>query len=265
MLHRMVQQLGTGRDTSELRNQCQHQLQVVDELRGKIHAQVCVYLHTVVRHAALHSCVRSRGRCLLCTKDSFFECYEVLSLPHVFLLSPFRPPTFVRPPLSCFLLSPSRLFCNSLVLVKRRFEIDLLHFPARTLDGESMRPPPTPSAPLIVCCISSAAGYMPAPRAPPRVVPSSYALLNANNVGADAGFPVRLFQLQLQQQQAETASRQEAARLGAMNSKLTKDFNRVNAVALDLGAQVRVGPRAVGRESFGCLPRVARLEVWGIG
>lgn len=40
MLHRMVQQLGTGRDTSELRNQCQHQLQVVDELRGKIQAQV---------------------------------------------------------------------------------------------------------------------------------------------------------------------------------------------------------------------------------
>ena len=49
MLHRMVQQLGTGRDTSELRNQCQHQLQVVDELRGKIHAQVCVYLHTVCK------------------------------------------------------------------------------------------------------------------------------------------------------------------------------------------------------------------------
>lgn len=43
MLQRMVQQLGTGRDTSELRNQCQHQLQVVDELRGKIQAQVCTY------------------------------------------------------------------------------------------------------------------------------------------------------------------------------------------------------------------------------
>ena len=40
MLNRMVQQLGTGRDTRELRNQCQHQLQIVDELRGKIQAQV---------------------------------------------------------------------------------------------------------------------------------------------------------------------------------------------------------------------------------
>lgn len=39
-LHRVVQQLGTGRDTSELRSQCQCQLQVVDELRGKIQAQV---------------------------------------------------------------------------------------------------------------------------------------------------------------------------------------------------------------------------------
>eukprot|EP00903_Cladosiphon_okamuranus_P013177 g12290.t1 len=90
MLHRMVQQLGTGRDTSELRNQCRHQLQVVDELRGKIHAQ-----------------------------------------------------------------------------------------------------------------------------------------------------------LQLQQQQAEGASRQDAARLGAMNSKLTKDFNRVNAIALDLGAQAERRMREV--------------------
>ncbi|CAM9136760.1 unnamed protein product [Pylaiella littoralis] len=44
-------------------------------------------------------------------------------------------------------------------------------------------------------------------------------------------------QLQLQQQQAEGASRQDAARLGAMNSKLTKDFKRVDAIALDLGAQ----------------------------
>lgn len=52
MLHRMVQQLGTGRDTSELRNQCQHQLQVVDELRAKIHAQVHTYVnvHTYVLH-----------------------------------------------------------------------------------------------------------------------------------------------------------------------------------------------------------------------
>lgn len=44
--------------------------------------------------------------------------------------------------------------------------------------------------------------------------------------------------MRLQQQQAEEASRQDAARLGAMNSKLTKDFNRVNAIALDLGTQV---------------------------
>ena len=64
------------------------------------------------------------------------------------------------------------------------------------------------------------------------------------------GFPLRLFQLQMQQQQAEGASRQDAARLGAMNSKLTKDFNRVNAIALDLGSQVCVGS----------LPQVARLR-----
>lgn len=55
------------------------------------------------------------------------------------------------------------------------------------------------------------------------------------------GYPLGLFQLQLQQQQAEGASRQDAARLGAMNSKLTKDFNRINPIALDLGAQVRAG------------------------
>lgn len=46
-------------------------------------------------------------------------------------------------------------------------------------------------------------------------------------------------QLRLQQEQAEVASRQDAARLGAMNAKLTKDYNRVNAIAVDLGHQVR--------------------------
>lgn len=41
MLHRMVQQLGTTRDNSELRGQCRCQLEVINELRGKIQAQVC--------------------------------------------------------------------------------------------------------------------------------------------------------------------------------------------------------------------------------
>ncbi|CAN0011945.1 unnamed protein product, partial [Hapterophycus canaliculatus] len=40
MLHRMVQQLGTSRDTGELRGQCRSQLEVIDELRGKIQAQL---------------------------------------------------------------------------------------------------------------------------------------------------------------------------------------------------------------------------------
>lgn len=82
------------------------------------------------------------------------------------------------------------------------------------------------------------------PRAPPPVVPLSCRLLHANIF--DAWVLLRLFQLQLQQQQAEGASRQDAARLGAMNSKLTKDFNRVNAIALDLGAQVCVGGASYG-------------------
>lgn len=52
-------------------------------------------------------------------------------------------------------------------------------------------------------------------------------------------------QLRLQQQQAERASRQDAARLGAMNAKLTKDYNRVNAIALDVGAQAERRMREV--------------------
>ncbi|CAM9337528.1 unnamed protein product [Ectocarpus sp. 12 AP-2014] len=52
-------------------------------------------------------------------------------------------------------------------------------------------------------------------------------------------------QMRLQQQQAEGASRQDAARLSAMNSKLTKDFNRVNAIALDLGKQAERRMREV--------------------
>ncbi|CAN0112801.1 unnamed protein product [Ectocarpus sp. 6 AP-2014] len=52
-------------------------------------------------------------------------------------------------------------------------------------------------------------------------------------------------QMRLQQQQAEGASRQDAARLSAMNSKLTKDFNRVNAIALDLGTQAERRMREV--------------------
>lgn len=48
-----------------------------------------------------------------------------------------------------------------------------------------------------------------------------------------------VLQLREQEQEAEGASRQDAARLGAMNTKLTKDYNRVNAIALDLATQVR--------------------------
>lgn len=51
--------------------------------------------------------------------------------------------------------------------------------------------------------------------------------------------PFVVLQLREQEQQAEGASRQDAARLGAMNTKLTKDYNRVNAIALDLATQVR--------------------------
>lgn len=83
MLHRMVQQLGTGRDTSELRNQCQHQLQVVDELRGKIHAQVQIYvnvhmyyIHTYGVHTYIHARV-DLSNFVDNAKYSFFECYEV--------------------------------------------------------------------------------------------------------------------------------------------------------------------------------------------
>ncbi|CAM9870556.1 unnamed protein product [Scytosiphon promiscuus] len=52
-------------------------------------------------------------------------------------------------------------------------------------------------------------------------------------------------QLRLQQREAEGASRQDAARLGAMNSKLTKDFNRVNAIAVDLATQAERRMREV--------------------
>lgn len=47
MLHRMVQQLGTSRDTFELRGQCKCQLEVVNELREKIQTQVCVSVLSV--------------------------------------------------------------------------------------------------------------------------------------------------------------------------------------------------------------------------
>lgn len=80
------------------------------------------------------------------------------------------------------------------------------------------------------------------------------------------GVPLRLFQLQLQQQQAEGASRQEAARLGAMNSKQRKDFNRVNGIALDLGAQVRArvcGIARVVKKFVGVFLRLQRSGFWG--
>lgn len=46
-------------------------------------------------------------------------------------------------------------------------------------------------------------------------------------------------QLNEQQRVAEGASRQDAARIGAMNTKLTKDYNRVKVIAVELGMQVR--------------------------
>lgn len=59
-----------------------------------------------------------------------------------------------------------------------------------------------------------------------------------------SGFAVTFFffgtlQLRQQQQVAEGASRQDAARIGAMNAKLTKDYNRVKAIAEELSTQVR--------------------------
>lgn len=70
------------------------------------------------------------------------------------------------------------------------------------------------------------------PPPPPSLVFASAAL------GKYFGLYKPQQQLKVQQQEAEAASRQDAARLGAMNAKLTKDFNRVNAIALDLGTQV---------------------------
>lgn len=42
MLHGLVQQLGTNRDTAELRGQCRCQMEVIDELREKIKTEVKV-------------------------------------------------------------------------------------------------------------------------------------------------------------------------------------------------------------------------------
>lgn len=67
----MVQQLGTSRDTKELRGQCRCQLEVVHELEGKIQAEVCglqsneMKVKLVCRHPNITSVVSIVKLCII--------------------------------------------------------------------------------------------------------------------------------------------------------------------------------------------------------
>lgn len=214
----------------------------------------CIYIHSYIyRSLCRLSCYKYCFSSLILASFCMFSCISFLILAS-FPLSSYIPSVF----LASFSLLSTKCSLPHLCGAPFRDKQACLtaHFPSclpacpvlnKRLDGmrwpihHSLHTPP-----YAFLTFRRPALHHPCP--PPSL---SFPL---NDLGPFCG--LRLFQLQLQQQQAEGASRQDAARLGAMNSKLTKDFNRVNAIALDLGAQVCVRVRGiawVGGEIFVCV------------
>lgn len=83
MLHGLVQQLGTTRDTAELRGQCRCQMEVIDELREKIKTEV-KFCKTTNRRIVSFACCTMQAGCSLRQRTFstcllfFFALYGVL-------------------------------------------------------------------------------------------------------------------------------------------------------------------------------------------